>query len=242
MASRFVQQATKQVDPIYTQQIKQAQGQIPSIQKLYDSLGASLTAQNNQQLATGVQSIMEDASRRGVLRSTLPVDTRTQLQGELGAALTQGLANIGLQRGQAVQGIYDRVGQLQTNRLSAITGMADTLQQADLRERDFQRQLQADRAARASSGQQSTALNRIYSLLQQAKNVSNDPEATDEERYQAWLLQETAKENRYIKNLPKQGLTLLSQPGGATVRGAGNLPKTVNKVTGKTRLPSYAGL
>lgn len=166
MATRFYQQATSQIAPVYDQQIKAAQSQIPSINKLYDALTSSLQQGSQTQLQQGVQGISEDASRRGVLRSTLPVDARTQLQGEISAALTSGLTDIGRQRLSDVSNIQDRIGTLRTNRLSSITGLADTLQQQDIREREFQRQLAADRASRAAANTQSSALNQILSYLQ----------------------------------------------------------------------------
>lgn len=148
----FYQQATSQVAPIYDQQIAQAQAQIPALQKLYQSLIGNLQTQSNQQLQTGTQNIVEDASRRGVLRSSLPVDARTTLQGQLSAALTQGTADLNRQQLQDVSGIQERIGNLQTGRLGAIQSLADQLYQRDLKEREFQMAQQAAAAAARSGG------------------------------------------------------------------------------------------
>lgn len=154
MAQRFYQEAEQQVAPIYDEQIRQQEAQIPSIEKLYDSLGTSLRGEYETNLNRGVQNILEDASARGVLRSTLPVDTRTQLTGDLQSALTKGLADIGRQRLSDISGIQNRVGELRTSRLSAITSLADALQQAYDRE-------QAAAAQRASAAAQNAWTNAL---------------------------------------------------------------------------------
>lgn len=150
MANRFIEQAQSQVAPIYDQQIQQQQAQIPSIQKLYQSLISGLEQQNQQQLNTGVQQISEDASARGVLRSSLPVDARTTLTAQLGAALNQGKSQLGLQQLGDISQVNARIGELQQGRLSAIQQLADTLYNQDLKERAFQMEQQAAAAAARS--------------------------------------------------------------------------------------------
>jgi hypothetical protein len=151
MATRFIEQATSQVAPIYDQQITQAESQIPSIQKLYENLIGGLRSESERELQTGTQGILEDASARGVLRSTLPVDARTQLQGAVSSALTQGVGNLNLRQLQDVSGINERVGNLRLQRASGIQSLAEALQAADLRERQFEMEQQAAREARAAA-------------------------------------------------------------------------------------------
>lgn len=159
MAQRFIEQATKQVSPLYDQQISAAEGQIPQIQNLYNTLIGGLRGESERQLATGTQGIVEDASRRGVLRSTLPVDARTELQGAISSALTQGIGNLNLQQLENVRGLQGQIGQLRLGRQGAIQSLAESLQQADLREREFAMQQQAAReaAAREAAARQSAA-------------------------------------------------------------------------------------
>lgn len=157
--ANFYQAATDQLAPVYDQQISQIQSQIPAIQQLYQTLTQSLQQQNQQQLQTGVQGIVEDASARGVLRSTLPVDSRTSLTGQLGAALNQGLGQLGLQQTQDVSRVNEQVGGLQTTRANAIAQLAQSLETQDLDRQKFElSKLQADRDYQL--GQQQLALQR----------------------------------------------------------------------------------
>lgn len=157
MATRFVQQATKTLDPLFTQQTKAVKGQIPAIQQLYDALTQGLQFQNQQQLQTGTQNIMEDASARGVLRSSLPVDARTSLTGQLGAALTEGLGRIGAQRAQDISGVNKSLADIGLQRTQSISSLADQLQGADLREREF--------ILRKKQAQQEFALQKQLALM-----------------------------------------------------------------------------
>jgi hypothetical protein len=166
MAQRFIEQATQQVAPLYDQQISAAEGQIPQIQNLYNTLIGGLRGESERQLATGTQGIVEDASRRGVLRSTLPVDARTELQGAISSALTQGLGNLNLQQLENVRGIQGQIGQLRLGRQGAIQSLSESLQQADLREREFAMQQEAAReAARRAQAAQATDRTAFENLI-----------------------------------------------------------------------------
>lgn len=149
MATRFVQQAQQQLNPVYNQQIQGLQSQIPAIQNLYNTLSQSLSQQNQMQLDTGVQNINEDASARGVLRSTLPVDSRQALTAELGAALNTSLGNLGLQQADRISGIQNQIGGLRVDRANAVTSLANQLQSMDQAERQFQMEQQLARQAAA---------------------------------------------------------------------------------------------
>lgn len=164
MAQRFIQQAEQQVNPLFDQQIQAAQGQIPAITQLYQTLTQGLQQQSQQQLQTGTQNILEDASRRGVLRSTLPVDARSQLQTSLSQALLEGTSKLGLQQAQDIGGIQERIAGLGTDRLKTITDLASTLQSQDIAEREFQlKQQQAAQAASTTSADelQIQAINQV---------------------------------------------------------------------------------
>lgn len=142
MAQRFVEQATNEIGPVYSQQIDQLNSQIPAIQQLYQTLTQGLQQQTNQQIDTGVRDITEDASRRGVLRSTLPVDARQSLLTTLSQALAEGTGKLNLQQAQEVGNIKSQVGQLGIQRASAIQSLADTLYGRDMKERQFQMEQQ----------------------------------------------------------------------------------------------------
>lgn len=152
MATKYIQQASKQVTPIYKSQVAAAQAQIPAIQQLYNTLTQGLQGQYQTQLQTGVQDIVEDASARGVLRSTLPVDARTALTSELGAALQQSLGQLASQRATDIAGVRGNIADLRLNRLNTIYDLSNTLQSQSLAEREFQRDTELARMAAANSG------------------------------------------------------------------------------------------
>lgn len=155
MATRFVQQAEQQVNPLFQQQIQAQQAQIPAIQQLYQTLTQGLQQQAQRELQTGTQSILEDASRRGVLRSTLPVDARTELQAAISQGLIGRMGELGLQQARDISGIQSNIANLGIERLRTITSLADALQAQDLREREFAMRQQAAREEAAR--QQATA-------------------------------------------------------------------------------------
>ena len=142
MAQRYINQAKKQVAPVYNQQIQALEGQIPQINQYYDQLTSSLQQQSQQAVNTGVQQINEDASARGVLRSTLPNDSRAALTAQLGAALQQSLGQLGLEQGRAVSGIQQQIAGVGVDRLKTMYDLADTLYNRDLQERQFNFQKQ----------------------------------------------------------------------------------------------------
>lgn len=144
MADRFTDEATSTLSPVFDSQIGQLQSQVPAIQQLFQSLSSGLTQQSNAQLNTGVQNISEDASARGVLRSTLPVDARTTLTGQLGAALTQGLGQLNLQELGQVGDIQSKIGTLGINKATSIADLSNNLRTSDLQERQFQEQKLVD--------------------------------------------------------------------------------------------------
>lgn len=138
MATRFQEQAQQQLNPYFQQQETAVKQQLPAIQQLYNTLLTGLEGQR----ATETQNILEDASSRGVLRSTLPVDLQTQL----GAALLAERGKLESQRASDIANVNKSLSDIGLARTQSISQLADTLQQRDLQERQFQlQQQQADR-------------------------------------------------------------------------------------------------
>lgn len=138
LATRFLEAARQQLDPLYQQQTEAVRGQLPAIQQLYDTLLRGLEGQRQ----TETQNILESASQRGVLRSSLPVDLRTRL----GEALLAQRGKLESQRAQDVSGVQEKLSNIGIQKEQAVAGLADALRQRDLQERDFQlRQQKADR-------------------------------------------------------------------------------------------------
>lgn len=129
MASKYVKSAKKTLDPLFAQQTAAVQQQIPAIQQLYDSLTQGLEAQGR----TEGQNILESASARGVLRSSLPVD----LQTSLGQSLLQAKGQLGSEQAREVAGVQKSLADIGLQRTQSITSLADQLQAANLREREF---------------------------------------------------------------------------------------------------------
>lgn len=148
---------------MYNQQINAVKAQVPAIQKLYQTLTSGLQSQYDTNLASGVQSINEDASARGVLRSTLPNDARVSLTGQLGAALQQSLGQLGQQRASDIANINQQLGQLRIGKVNDINSLANALAQTDYNNRELavrrqelaQRQAEARAAAAAAAARSS---------------------------------------------------------------------------------------
>lgn len=132
MATRYVQQASKQLHPAYATSINAQKAQLPAIQQLYSTLVSGLEGQRQ----TETQNILESASQRGVLRSTMPVD----LQASLGAALLAERGKLGSQQAQEEAAVRGNIGQLRIQRAQGIQELAGALQQRSLQERQFQLQ------------------------------------------------------------------------------------------------------
>lgn len=137
MATKFIKQAQAQLNPVFNQQQQAIQSQIPSIENLYKTLSQGLQTNFDTQLASGVQGISEDASARGVLRSTLPVDARQALTTQLGSALQQGLGELGARRAGDIAGIRSSIADLGVRRASSIADLARGLETQDLERQQF---------------------------------------------------------------------------------------------------------
>lgn len=171
MATRFLEQATQQLAPVYQQSEQALQAQIPAIQNLYNVLFQGLEGQRQ----TETQNILESASQRGVLRSSLPVD----LQTTLGQSLLAERGKLGAQQAKEVAGIQGQLGELGIGRARAIAELAGSLEGQDLErqkfeyqkindERDYQLRVQAAKQSAASAvqkGAPAQLVGDIYSNL-----------------------------------------------------------------------------
>jgi hypothetical protein len=125
----YVQQASKQLAPAYTQQTNALQSQIPAIQQLYQSLFGQLQSQGQVQN----QNILEGASARGILDSTIPVDAQTGLQQSLIAQQGQ-LAG---QQAKDIGGVQSSLAGIGVDKSNAIAQLAQTLQNSVLAQQQF---------------------------------------------------------------------------------------------------------
>lgn len=159
MAERFVQEATAQLAPAYGQQIAALQSQIPAIQQLYSVLNQGL--QGQQQV--GNQNILEDASARGLLRSTIPVEK----QAGLGQQILQQQGQYAAQQAKEIGGVQSQIGGIQVDQASAIAQLANALQQAFTQQEGIQ--LQQSIANREYDLQRALADRQYQLQLQMAK-------------------------------------------------------------------------
>ena len=160
MATRYTQQAAAQLNPAYNQQIAGIQAQIPAVQKLYSALFQGL--QGQQQV--GNQNILEDASARGVLRSTMPVDS----QAGLGAQIIQKQGEYGAQQAKEIGGLYSQMGGIRADQANAIAQLANSLFGNNIQQQQMSNQVQ--QANRQFALQQQTA-NQQYQLGLQAARL-----------------------------------------------------------------------
>lgn len=129
-AQVYYDQAAAQLNPGYDQQQTAIQSQIPAIQNLYSSLNQGL----DSSARTESQNILEGASARGVLRSSLPTD----LQTSLAQTTLQEKGKLAVQQAQDISGVNEKLGTLNINRVQSINDLAHALQAGDLSEREFQ--------------------------------------------------------------------------------------------------------
>jgi hypothetical protein len=87
-----------------------------------------------------VQGITEDASARGVLRSTLPVDARQALTSSLGGALQQSMGELGARQASDISGVRSQLGDLGLKRVSSIADLSRALETQDLQRQQFEQQ------------------------------------------------------------------------------------------------------
>src|SRR6185369_3256421 len=116
MATKYVQQATQQLAPAFTQQINALDSQKPAIQQLYQSLLQGLQGQQ----AVGNQNILENSAGRGLLYSTIPVQGQVQLGQQILAQQGQYAA----QNAKDIGGIDSQIANVQTTRANSIAGLA----------------------------------------------------------------------------------------------------------------------
>lgn len=79
------------------------------------------------------QNILEGASGRGLLRSTIPVDAQTTL----GQQVLAKQGEYGMQQGKQLGDIYSQIAGLNVNKAKDIAGLAGDLQQTALQQKQF---------------------------------------------------------------------------------------------------------
>lgn len=121
MATSYVKQATSKLAPAYTQQINAYKSQIPAVQQLYETLNKGLTGQQ----AAGNQTILENASSRGLLKSTIPVYD----QSVLGAQIIQQQGQNAANEQQALAQINQGIAGIGVDQANAIAQLANALWQ-----------------------------------------------------------------------------------------------------------------
>lgn len=138
MATFYTQEASNQLAPAYDQQVGALQSQIPAIQQLYQTLLQGL--QGQQQI--GNQNILENASGRGLLHSTIPVVGQAQL----GAQILSQQGQYAAQQAKDIGGIYSQIAGIRTDQAGAIANLANQLQGTALQQQQISnQQAQADR-------------------------------------------------------------------------------------------------
>jgi hypothetical protein len=132
MAVSFQTQATRQLAPAYSTQIKAVKSQIPSIQNKYNTLISGL--QGQQQSAN--LNAFEDASSRGMLRSTVPVDAQQAIA--QGVLAKQG--ELSGQMGQEIGAVRSQIADIGVRRATSIADLVNALRDRALQESQFKQQ------------------------------------------------------------------------------------------------------
>lgn len=157
--AEYYQTASNQLNPGYDQQIGALQSQIPAIQQLYSALIQGLQGQQR----TGNQNILEDASGRGLLRSTIPV----QGQAQLGQQIVAQQGQYAAQQAKDLGGIYSQIAGVNTERANSVANLASALQGNELQRIQMaNQQAQADREFQL---QQQTAAQQYQLALKAAR-------------------------------------------------------------------------
>lgn len=138
MATYYTQEASNQLAPAYQQQVGALQSQVPAIQQLYQSLIQGLQGQQ----AVGNQNILENASGRGLLHSTIPVVGQQQL----GQQILQQQGQYAAQQAKDISGVYSQIADVGIQQAQGIAGLANQLQGNALQQQQINnQQYQADR-------------------------------------------------------------------------------------------------
>ena len=130
MAERFTQQADSALSQPYSSSNAVITGQVPAIQKLYDSL---LTGLTNQGTAS-TNEIVNSAEQRGVGRASLGADTSMAL----GQTINQQGAVLGAQKAGDISANRVAGGELGVNKVNDISALSSVLQEQDLANQQFQ--------------------------------------------------------------------------------------------------------
>lgn len=129
MAVDFTRQATRQLAPAYTTQVKALKSQIPAISNKYTALMGALEGEQ----ASANMGAFEDASARGVLRSTIPVDA----QQAIAQGILQKRAGYAGDQAAEVGAVRTKIADVGVQRASAIAQLINALRTQALQERQF---------------------------------------------------------------------------------------------------------
>lgn len=153
MATKYVKQAGKQLEPVYGGAIADVNAQIPATQALYEALVSGLEGQAD----TGVEDIVADAERRGVGRARLAQD----VGGTLGSAVDLERARLGSQQAGDIAGITGQLSELRQGRVMGRQDLGDALQAQGIAKAENRFNL---RMARAQSKQEMNEARKQYEL------------------------------------------------------------------------------
>lgn len=120
MATKYVRDAGKQLDPVYNGAISDVSAQIPATDVLYAALISGLEGQ----AAEGTQDILASAERRGVGRARLGQDVGATLS----SALDLERARFGAQKAGDIAGITENLTGLRTGQVTGRQDLGDVFQ------------------------------------------------------------------------------------------------------------------
>lgn len=258
MAERYQQQANSALSQPYSSSNALITGQVPAIQKLYDSLLTGLTTQG----ANSTNEIVNSAEQRGVGRASLGADTSALL----GQTIGQAGAQLGAQKAGDISANRVAGGELGVNKVNDISALASVLQEQDLANKQFQadkvaqdraqqlqiQQAQQQAAARAAEMSKKEAAgwpddvtqNTIESNLQM--NAGGDGHVSNEDynaALDAWVGQGGSPETFHVKFdkfVNKKYSDLYYKPKEVkTIRSVGNLDGGTNTSSTTTRQSRY---
>lgn len=134
MATRYVQQASNQSDPVYKGAIQGVSAQIPQVNDLYEALVAGLEGQ----AMGGTEDILASAEQRGVGRARLGEDVGATLN----TALDLERNRAGAQQAGDISAITGNLTDLRTDRVTNRQALGDSFQDIGLAKQENQLILQ----------------------------------------------------------------------------------------------------
>lgn len=124
MATRYLQDANNQLQPVYGAAQQTVQAQVPAVDALYSSLVSGL----QQAQTAGTQGVLQSAEQRGVSRANLG----NELAGSLGGVVQGGEAQLGADRAAAQSGIAETLTKLGLGGVNARSDLANLFQNSSI--------------------------------------------------------------------------------------------------------------